>query len=166
MAPDGNVTPGFDTLGNAIWFGIVTFSTVGYGDFAPKTWLGKFISTLGIGSGMLWFAMPITIVGSTFQMEWGRRNLRAFAEALQTELLEHGLMTHDLVCAFSPELPSRSPSSPSAPYGPAQYKKFILIDTDQDGELDEKEFSEYIMSDKPLPRTLTLTLRNPNPNPN
>ena len=113
---------GFDTLGNAIWFGIVTFSTVGYGDFSPNTWLGKAITVLGIGSGMLWFAMPITIVGSTFQAEWGRRNLHVFAEALQTELLEHGLMTHDL------------------------YKKFILIDTDQDGELDEQEFAEYIMS--------------------
>ena len=113
---------GFDTLGNAIWFGIVTFSTVGYGDFSPNTWLGKAITVLGIGSGMLWFAMPITIVGSTFQAEWGRRNLHVFAEALQTELLEHGLMTHDL------------------------YKKFIMIDTDQDGELDEQEFAEYIMS--------------------
>ena len=124
MAPyaEVSVDPGFDTLGNAIWFGIVTFSTVGYGDFSPNTWLGKAITVLGIASGMLWFAMPITIVGSTFQAEWGRRNLHVFAEALQTELLEHGLMTHDL------------------------YKKFILIDTDQDGELDEQEFAEYIMS--------------------
>ena len=124
MAPyaEVSVDAGFDTLGNAIWFGIVTFSTVGYGDFSPNTWLGKAISAIGIGSGMLWFAMPITVVGSTFQAEWGRRNLHVFAEALQTELLEHGQMTHDL------------------------YKKFMLIDTDGDGELDEQEFAEYIMS--------------------
>ena len=117
-----SVDAGFDTLGNAIWFGIVTFSTVGYGDFTPNTLLGRAISVLGIASGMLWCAMPIAIVGSTFQAEWGRRNLHIFAEALQTELLEHGMMTHDL------------------------YKKFLLIDTDQDGELDEQEFAEYIMS--------------------
>ena len=103
MAPD---SAGFDTLGNAIWFGIVTFSTVGYGDLSPTTWLGKLISTLGIASGMLWFAMPINIVGSTFQAEWGRRNLRVFAEALQTELLEHDQMTHDLVCLFPSQLHS------------------------------------------------------------
>ena len=117
-----SVDSGFDTLGNAIWFGIVTFSTVGYGDYTPRTLLGKAVSVLGIASGMLWCAMPIAIVGSTFQAEWGRRNLHIFAEALQTELLEHGMMTHDL------------------------YKKFLLIDTDQDGELDEQEFAEYIMS--------------------
>ena len=110
LAPD---TGEFDTLGNAIWFGIVTFSTVGYGDFSPTTWLGKIFSTLGIASGMLWFAMPITIVGTSFQNEWDARNLRVFAEALQTELLEQNLMTHDLVCAVPPGLVSRSRSPPT-----------------------------------------------------
>jgi len=55
-------------LGNAIWYSWVTFATVGYGDFNPVSWLGKLIATLGISVGMLWFAMPITIVGSTFQV--------------------------------------------------------------------------------------------------
>ena len=89
----------FDTLGNAIWYGWVTFSTVGYGDFSPNTWLGKVIATHGIVMGMVWFAMPITVVGSTFKAEWDRRNVRVIAEALQTELLENGQMSSDLVRA-------------------------------------------------------------------
>ncbi len=103
-------TADIDTLGNAIWYSIVTFSTVGYGDISPTTWLGKLVATFGIVTGMIWFAMPITIIGNNFQDEWERCNLRLVAEALQTELLEHNEMTQDLVpaAAFSP--PGRRPS--------------------------------------------------------
>ena len=77
---------------------------MGYGDLTPTTWVGKVIATFGIASGMLWFAMPITIVGATFQAEWDRRNVRVIAHLLQTELLERNQMTHDLV-RTSPSLP-------------------------------------------------------------
>ena len=96
----------FDNMFDALWFSWVTFSTVGYGDLGPITPLGKLITMLGIGIGMLWFAMPISIVGSTFTEEWHRRNVRRVSDALQTELLQQGLMTNGLVC--------RSP----APYPP------------------------------------------------
>ncbi len=103
-------TADIDTLGNAIWYSIVTFSTVGYGDISPTTWLGKVVATFGIVTGMIWFAMPITIIGANFQAEWERCNVRLVAEALQTELLENNEMTQDLVpaAAFSP--PGRRPS--------------------------------------------------------
>ena len=119
MSPDN---AGFDTLGNAIWYSWVTFSTVGYGDLSPTTWPGKVIAIMGIASGMLWFAMPIAVVGSTFQSEWDSRNVRVVAHALQTELLENGQMTHDL------------------------YKKFLEIDVDGSGELDENEFAQFLAS--------------------
>ena len=88
----------FDNMFDALWFSWVTFSTVGYGDMGPITPLGKLITMLGIGIGMLWFAMPISIVGSTFTEEWHRRNVRRVSDALQTELLQQGLMTNGLVC--------------------------------------------------------------------
>ncbi len=48
-APDGNITTG----GDAIWWGIVTITTVGYGDFYPVTFLGRltglFVMVAGIG---------------------------------------------------------------------------------------------------------------------
>ena len=91
-------TTDFDNMFDALWFSWVTFSTVGYGDMGPITPLGKLITMLGIGIGMLWFAMPISIVGSTFTEEWHRRNVRRVSDALQTELLQQGLMTNGLVC--------------------------------------------------------------------
>ena len=101
-------TTDFDNMFDALWFSWVTFSTVGYGDMGPITPLGKLITMLGIGIGMLWFAMPISIVGSTFTEEWHRRNVRRVSDALQTELLQQGLMTNGLVCR-SPA-PTRTPT--------------------------------------------------------
>jgi voltage-gated potassium channel len=56
------VNPEFATVGDALWWGIVTLTTVGYGDIVPKTATGRFagvvimitgIAVLGVLAGSL-----------------------------------------------------------------------------------------------------------------
>src|SRR5581483_8312771 len=50
------------SFGDAMWYSIVTMSTVGYGDLSPKTTLGKFIGVALMLSGMsLLFLFTATI---------------------------------------------------------------------------------------------------------
>ncbi len=63
----------FSSIPSAMWWGIVTLTTVGYGDTYPVTSVGKVlgavIALLGIGM----FALPAGILGSGFAEEIDRR---------------------------------------------------------------------------------------------
>ena len=47
--------PGFATIGDAFWWGIVTLTTVGYGDIVPKTTAGRLagVAIMFTGIGVL-----------------------------------------------------------------------------------------------------------------
>ena len=51
------------TLGDAFYFSIVTFSTVGFGDILPKTHLARYFVTSMIIIGLLMFTTGITFIG-------------------------------------------------------------------------------------------------------
>ena len=131
VAPD---TTEITSLADGIYFMWVSFSTVGYGDITPSTTVGKLITSFGLAVGMIWFAMPITLVGSTFEHEWTRRSVRTLAEVLQNELLENDQMTHGL------------------------YHRFMAIDVNKSGFVDEEEFGQFLDSHSAL-RHLTPTQR-------
>jgi voltage-gated potassium channel len=64
----------FASIPDAMWWGVVTLTTVGYGDVYPVTVLGKivgaFIAVLGIGL----FALPAGIIASGFASELQPKN--------------------------------------------------------------------------------------------
>ncbi|MBM3533074.1 MAG: cyclic nucleotide-binding domain-containing protein [Alphaproteobacteria bacterium] len=64
----------FGSIPAAFYWGIVTLATVGYGDIAPITPLGRATGALGAVLGILTFAMPAGIIASGFMEELRRRD--------------------------------------------------------------------------------------------
>ena len=64
----------FGSIPAAFYWGIVTLATVGYGDIAPVTPLGRATGALGAVLGILTFAMPAGIIASGFIEELRRRD--------------------------------------------------------------------------------------------
>ncbi|XP_027041262.1 potassium voltage-gated channel subfamily KQT member 4-like isoform X4 [Pocillopora damicornis] len=59
----------FDSWPSSFWWGVVTLTTVGYGDTVPSTWYGKCCAALFFISGISFFALPAGILGSGFALK-------------------------------------------------------------------------------------------------
>lgn len=55
-------TPGFESIPASIYWGIVTITTVGFGDVTPATPIGKFISSIIMLGGYAIIAVPTAIM--------------------------------------------------------------------------------------------------------
>ncbi len=68
---------GFTTLGTSVYWAIVTATTVGYGDIAPHTPLGRTIASLLILIGYSVIAIPTGLITTHMSNEYqNRRNAR------------------------------------------------------------------------------------------
>ncbi|MEG4321143.1 MULTISPECIES: ion transporter [unclassified Microcoleus] len=63
----------FGSIPDAMWWGVVTLTTVGYGDIYPITPLGKFLGAILAFLGIGIFALPAGIIASGFAEEVQRR---------------------------------------------------------------------------------------------
>lgn len=63
----------FANIPDAMWWGVVTLTTVGYGDIYPVTPIGKIIGSFVVISGIGLFALPAGILASGFNEVLQRR---------------------------------------------------------------------------------------------
>ncbi|MFM8302883.1 MAG: potassium channel family protein, partial [Actinomycetota bacterium] len=60
---------GFATYGDSVWWGIVTITTVGYGDVVPQTTLGRVVATVLMFTGVALLGTVAASLAAMFRVE-------------------------------------------------------------------------------------------------
>ncbi len=64
----------FGSVPESAWWAIATLTTVGYGDMAPVTPLGRVFGAMVMVTGLCILALPVAIISTGFAQEVGRRD--------------------------------------------------------------------------------------------
>uniref|UniRef100_I3JET8 Potassium voltage-gated channel subfamily KQT member 1 n=1 Tax=Oreochromis niloticus TaxID=8128 RepID=I3JET8_ORENI len=67
-AVDSSGTTGFGNYADALWWGVVTVTTIGYGDKVPQTWIGKTIASCFSVFAISFFALPAVSAVRNFRL--------------------------------------------------------------------------------------------------
>ncbi|KAH0558119.1 hypothetical protein KQX54_014510 [Cotesia glomerata] len=67
VGPDGKTD--FASYADALWWGVITVTTIGYGDTVPQTWMGKIVASCFSVFAISFFALPAGILGSGFALK-------------------------------------------------------------------------------------------------
>lgn len=75
---EGDVQPEtFGSIPHAMWWGMATLTTVGFGDVVPVTGLGKFVGGLVMFVGVGMYAIPTGVLVTAFAQELKRKDFVA-----------------------------------------------------------------------------------------
>jgi voltage-gated potassium channel len=117
-APDSNI----HTLGESVWWALVTVTTVGYGDYTPVTVEGRITAVFVMLVGLLTLAVVTAQVASSFVAQAPGRDPRpAQPEAAPPEVTLPGVTLADLdrrLALIEALLLAAAPSSPRTPEAP------------------------------------------------
>jgi len=111
----------YQTIPHAMWFLVVTVTTVGYGDVSPSTILGQAFISLVALLGIIFLAMPLSVVGNNFQHVWDDKAYFKLQSLTRQMLAENDMSPADCMTAF---------------------KQF---DRDGDGLIDRNEFDFFVV---------------------
>ncbi|HSL63647.1 MAG TPA: potassium channel family protein [Gaiellaceae bacterium] len=78
---------GFPTVGTGVWWAVVTFCTVGYGDVVPTTPLGKSVAAVVMVLGIMFISLLTAIVTSAY-IDRARAEREAAEEAVEQAMLD------------------------------------------------------------------------------
>ena len=68
----------FNSIPLGLWWALVTMTTVGYGDMAPKTYVGMFVGALCALAGVLTIALPVPVIVANFAMYYSHTQVKSF----------------------------------------------------------------------------------------
>ena len=81
----------FGSIPDAMWWAIVTITTLGYGDVTPVTLVGRLIASVTMVTGYVMLGLPVGIVATAFSEEIHRREFVVTWSMLSRVPLFHGL---------------------------------------------------------------------------
>ncbi len=81
----------FGSIPEAMWWAIVTITTLGYGDVTPVTLAGRLIASITMVTGYVMLGLPVGIVATAFAEEIHRREFVVTWSMLSRVPLFHGL---------------------------------------------------------------------------
>ncbi|CAE7243805.1 KCND2 [Symbiodinium natans] len=108
------------TLVHAVWLALVTMTTVGYGDFVPKSVVGYVIASILTVVSVLFIAMPVGLVGYEFTVCWQNRAKVLLLARARKRFAQWGYQSRDVQLLFE------------------------YADSDRDGSLNLVEFCELL----------------------
>uniref|UniRef100_A0A8B9ICV6 Potassium voltage-gated channel subfamily KQT member 1 n=1 Tax=Anser brachyrhynchus TaxID=132585 RepID=A0A8B9ICV6_9AVES len=133
-AVDEDGKTGFSSYADALWWGVVTVTTIGYGDKVPQTWIGKTVASCFSVFAISFFALPAGILGSGFALKVQQkqrqkhfnRQIPAAASLIQTlwrcyaaEKSYSSTTTWKIYVTS----PAQNPKKPPAPSSPSMGKQ-------------------------------------------
>ncbi|XP_053317867.1 potassium voltage-gated channel subfamily KQT member 1-like [Spea bombifrons] len=137
-AVDEEGRTGFSSYADALWWGVVTVTTIGYGDKVPQTWIGKTIASCFSVFAISFFALPAGILGSGFALKVQQkqrqkhfnRQIPAAASLIQTlwrcyaaEKAYNSTATWKIYLT-PPEQSSKTTSAPASPSSRRQNRRY------------------------------------------
>ena len=154
---DGEGHAAFQSIPHAIWFMLVTMTTVGYGDVSPNTGEGKLVTVFAMVFGVLFLSMPLAIVGNNFCEIWDDRTRVIFLEKFKEQYLRRtgvtrqgleqafdeidvdkgGTLTRDELCISLETMHVRLPKAEIS-------ELWRALDWDGSGEISKQEFLDLI----------------------
>eukprot|EP01065_Artemidia_motanka_P004118 TRINITY_DN11983_c0_g1_i2.p1 TRINITY_DN11983_c0_g1~~TRINITY_DN11983_c0_g1_i2.p1 ORF type:complete len:857 (+),score=364.00 TRINITY_DN11983_c0_g1_i2:838-3408(+) len=102
--PDAGEQVTFQSIPSALWWSLVTLTTVGYGDQVPKTGAGKAIGGATMLAGLIVIGFPMTILTNAFAEVRDEHKEHLRARRLITTLARHVAARHAVARVYRPSL--------------------------------------------------------------
>ncbi|CAE7033006.1 Kcna6, partial [Symbiodinium sp. CCMP2456] len=148
------------SLPHSIWLALVTMTTVGYGDYAPKSTGGYFVVATLTGVSVLFLALPVGIIGHVFTACWESRAQVLLMNRVRKCLVKWGYTIKDLKILVEyvdadgdgtlnlPEFIELIRQMRIGLTSDSAVDLFMLFDDDHSGLVDYNEFLRHIFPDQ------------------
>jgi len=148
------------SMPHCLWLALVTMTTVGYGDYYPKSWGGYLTVSVLTFASVLFLALPVGIIGYEFTISWQKRGEMFLKMRLRNSLSKWGYGIDDVEILFAYadadedgqlvlfefiELIRQLRIGVNAESAAALFQ---LLDANHDGLLDRGEFLRHIFPDE------------------